>query len=307
MQAILLQKVSSLFSDQSEEVKFQKALDKLALKKLSWESFLKLVPDPLSFSRYVATGSGRTLLHLAVIDDRTELIELLKNQPVLRLKKDALGLTPLELAQFLDRKRAAQILGALDQSLNIPSLPKTAYFEYLNHPIFETEEEFEEVVGIVAKAKREDKIPPEKIWMGIYFDTEVRKAVHPFISIREVNRDVGFGVFADKKIAACTFVGEYTGVIVQKKTSQLKKKFYCLRYTTWDGKNQFVIDAERKGNFTRFINHSSEPNLGVQTIYWQGIPRMIFVSLKEIQEGDQLTFDYGPLFWKQAHQTPQVV
>lgn len=252
-----------------------------------------------------STKEGRTLLHLAVLDDRLDIIQILRKDANLKFRRDAFGLSPIDIARFLNRKEALHLLQPLSEVAVFPDLTSLDQFEYLPYPVFETKEGFEQILAHVAKAKEEDKIPAEKIWMGIYFDKEICKGIHPPISIQIVDQEVGFGVFACKKIPPCTYVGEYTGIIQQRSSKELKEKQHCLRYTTWEGKNNFTIDAEMKGNFTRFINHSSRPNLGVQSVYWRGIPRMIFVALKEIREGAQLTFDYGPIFWKHHNQSPR--
>lgn len=305
VQVLTASKLDLRFIDENEELRMQKSLDRLALGKLTWERFFKTVKDLLIASRLSSHKEGKTLLHLAVLDNRLDVIENLKSQPALKLKRDHLGLNPVDLAQLLNRKEALRSLRTPVEELSSIDLPSLGPFEHLSHPIFETKESFEEVLSIVADAKQGDLIPPEKIWMGIYFDKEIRKGSHSPVSVKYIDSEVGYGVFAEKKIPACSFIGEYTGVILQKKPSQLKKKIHCLRYTTWEGKKNFVIDAEKKGNFTRFINHSSKPNLGIQAVYWHGVPRMIFVSMKEIQEGAQLTFDYGPLYWEEFKQTPK--
>jgi hypothetical protein len=296
-----------LYFNEAEEQMLSALLDRLSEKKISWETFLEKIDNPLSVSRFRVTGSERSLLHLAVLDNRLDVVELLSRDPVLNTKPDVFGLSPLELAQFLGRKDLLLHLQTVSKTPPLPALPKLEGFEYLTHPIFETAESLECILNQVAKAKREDKIPGEKIWMGVYFDKELRKGLHPPISIRHVSNEIGFGVFAEKKIPPCSFVGEYTGEILERKPRQLKDKRHCLRYTVWEGKKNFTLDAEKKGNFTRFINHSAQPNLCLQSVYWRGIPRMIFVALKEIQQGAQLVFDYGPLFWKESRQTPKPI
>ncbi|MBX7065826.1 MAG: SET domain-containing protein-lysine N-methyltransferase [Parachlamydiales bacterium] len=303
--AILLPKTCSLFKDESEEKVLQTLLDRLSQKKISWDAFERQIDDPLAVSRLASSYDSRTVLHLAVLDERIEWVELLKNESHLKSRRDEFGLSPIDLANLLDRKEAMEILQPIADNPQIPEWPKIDSFEYLLSPIFESREGLEEVLTTVAKTKKEDRIPSEKIWMGIYFDKEIRKAMHPPIEIRFVDKDVGYGVFATKKIPPCTFVGEYTGIIQQRTPKQLKEKKYCLRYTIWEGKKNFCIDAETKGNFTRFLNHSSKPNLGLQSLYWRGIPRMVFLSLKEIREGEQLAFDYGPLFWKHHPESPK--
>lgn len=304
-QALPLPKANSLFTDEREERALLNWLDRLCMKKVSWEQFLHKIGDPLSASRITTTEHGRSLLHLAVLDDRLDIIQALRRDSSLKLRRDMFGLCPIELAQLLNQKEALRLLQPLSEVAAFPDLPQLDKFEYLPHPIFETREGLEQVLAYVAKAKQEDKIPAEKIWMGIYFDKEIRKGIHPPVSIRLIDSEVGYGVFADKKIPPCTYVGEYTGVVQARKPKQLREKKHCLRYTIWEGKKNFAIDAEEKGNFTRFINHSIKPNLGLQAIYWRGIPRMIFVALKEIRAGGQFTFDYGPLFWKQSRQMPK--
>lgn len=295
-QALLLPKTCSLFKDESEERILQTLLDRLSQKKITWEEFEKRVDDPLAVSRIIATRDLRTLLHLAVLDNRINIIQLLKNESILKSRRDQFGLSPIDLAKLLDRKEMIPLLDDLVRT--IPEMPSLENFEYLSHPVFENSLGLEEVIEWVAKAKQEDNIPSEKIWMGIYFDKEIRNGLHAQVQIQKINDEIGFGVFATKKIAPCSFVGEYTGVIQKRSPKQLKNKDYVLRYPIWEGKKNYCIDAEFRGNFTRFINHSSNPNLGVQSVYWRGIPRMIFIAMKEIQEGNQLTFDYGPLFWK---------
>ncbi len=294
-----------LLEDSIEEMSLQNEFDRLSQKKKSWEYFNSKIEDLFSASRLISSKGGRTLLHLAVLDNQVDVIRILASDPILRLRRDAFGLSPLDMAQCLDRKEALLLLQPPPEGPVIPELPPFEQFEYLPYPTFETREGFEQVLGYIAKAKEEDKIPPEKIWMGIYFDKEISKGMHPPISIRHINSEIGYGVFADKKIPPCTYVGEYSGMIQQRSPRYLKEKKHCLRYTVWETKKNFTVDAEKKGNFTRFINHSSKPNLGLQSVYWRGMSRMIFVALKEIREGAQLTFDYGALFWKNNSQKPK--
>lgn len=302
---MLLPKTCSLFIDETAERTLQNLLDRLSQKKISWEEFEKRVDDPFALSRLTSRYDSRTVLHLAILDGRMPWVDLLKGEAQLQSRRDHFGLSPIDLAYLLGRNEALQLLQPAAESSQSPDLPQLDSFEYLPRPVFESKEGLEDVLATIAKSKRGDKIPSEKIWMGIYFDKEISKAAHPPVEIQPIDPEVGFGVFATKKIAPCTFVGEYTGVIQQKDPKLLKEKKYCLRYTIWEGKKNYCIDAEHKGNFTRFLNHSSRPNLGLQSLYWRGIPRMVFIALREIREGDQLTFDYGHLYWKRHAQNPK--
>lgn len=274
------------------------------IEKGNWEELKgPLITHPVV--RVAVTREGQTLLHLAVIANRKEIVQELSRDPHLKHRPNRFGLTPVELAQLLNRKEIIPLLkSGSTSSIQFPD-PK---LEYLSHPIFEKEGILGEILIKTQKAKLEDQIPPEKIWMGVYFDKEIQNGLHPPVEIRHIDEEVGFGVFSKGKIPPCAYVGEYTGIIQERKRKHLKDKVYCVRYTVWEmGRRNFVIDAEQKGNFTRFINHSAKPNLGLQSVYWRGLPRMIFVALKEIQEGTQLTFDYGSFFWKECCQTPKII
>ncbi len=175
---------------------------------------------------------------------------------------------------------------------------------YLPTPIFESQALCEEIVTAAQCAKEKDTISAEKIWLGIYFHKEIQKGWHPKIKVRWMGEPLHFGVFAGERLAACSFVGEYTG-IVEEGTLDTS---YAVRFPSWAlAKKKISIQAARYGNFTRCINHSEDPNLILMSVYWKGLPRMILITLKTIPEGTQLTFDYGASFWKEISQTPLLI
>ena len=53
-----------------------------------------------------------------------------------------------------------------------------------------------------------------------------------------------------------------------------------------------VIDATRMGNIARFINHSCDPNCITKKIKINWITRIIVISKKIINPGEEITFDY---------------
>lgn len=313
-------RLDAKYSQDSQDIAaWRAAMDQIVCEKMTWEDFLKGIPIAIHPARQLTTTKDdQSLLHLAVLFNRIDLAEqLYAHDPHLKLRRNRIGLTPLDLARFLPRKEIVSLLQKVPafNFCNVPNvkIQDPVYFNSLHNltllpqPIFKSEKVFTEVLKLAARAKQEDEIPPDRIWMGIYFSNEIQTEIYPKISIRFIDEEVGFGAFAEQRILPCTFVGEYTGIIQRKKKKELEENVHCVRYTIWGrGKDKFVINAEEAGNFTRFINHSAKPNLTLLSVYLRGLPRMIFVSLREISTGEQLTFDYGPIFWRKIHIIPKI-
>ncbi|CAK5115157.1 unnamed protein product [Meloidogyne enterolobii] len=100
----------------------------------------------------------------------------------------------------------------------------------------------------------------------------------------------GFGVFAQEKIPAGHFVVEYVGELVSKEeaegrlTSQQHHNYLFTIREFIGGECRYTfIDGRYKGNISRFINHSCEPNLFLQvfrlgraSLHWQCLQVEIF-------------------------------
>ncbi len=117
------------------------------------------------------------------------------------------------------------------------------------------------------------------------------------VSIQYIDSLIGFGVFADERIPALQYVGEYVGVVRKNDKSLDRDNSYIFRYLKVGLFSHLVIDAEEKGNFTRFINHSDEPNLTSRWVVVDGIYHIILFSNRLIDKGAQLTYNYGPGYW----------
>lgn len=88
--------------------------------------------------------------------------------------------------------------------------------------------------------------------------------------------DKGKGVFAAKSFSQGARVLETTGEWVPKRTI----------HTIQIGREQHVLPDPP----VRYLNHSCDPNLGV-VLNRDGL--FDFVALKDIEEGDELCFDYA--------------
>lgn len=301
--------------DQTKIDQWQDRLNQLTKNPALWKKFRKdLVgiskEDWICLCHFASNDDLQTVLHLAVLNDEMECISRLKSDNDLFWRRNQFGLTALELACYLHKTKSMAILDPEMQRKSFLDQPNiefedcqpmaASHVELLNQPIFESNDVLEEIFTFTDQAKAREEIPPDRIWMGVYYDQEIQHGIYPRMAVCWIDSEIGLGVFARERILPCTFVGEYTGVI-QKRTKRIvAESDYCFRYTSWKmGRQSFVIDAKNMGNFTRFINHSDQPNTSLICTYWRGAPRLILVSLKEISEGSQLTLDYGKTFWKQ--------
>ncbi len=211
----------------------------------------------------------------------------------------------MEFARYLHKTKMVQLLSGDPSPRNFCVQTNIAFeeeitgLEPLSHPVFESPEALEEVFLWTAKEK--EGISPHRIWLGIHYDREIAESLHPRLIVRRIDREIGLGVFAAERIAPQTFLGEYTGLIRQKRRAHDGESVYSFSYTAWRvGKNPYVISSETMGNFTRFINHSDDPSAEPVCVLWRGMPRIILISLREIAKGGQIHFDYGNIFWEQV-------
>ncbi|MCB1119884.1 MAG: SET domain-containing protein-lysine N-methyltransferase, partial [Chlamydiia bacterium] len=93
------------------------------------------------------------------------------------------------------------------------------------------------------------------------------------------------------------FIGAYTG-LVHTLTEQ-EQNPYCFHYpTTFFFSQVLAIDAAKEGNLLRFLNHSNTPNLQPAWGMDRNLLHLTFFTNRPIEKGEQLTFNYGPHFWR---------
>lgn len=99
----------------------------------------------------------------------------------------------------------------------------------------------------------------------------------------------GCGLFAKKKIPKGTRILEYEGKRVKRKqiVKDAVKGLTSMIYVMGLDETM-VIDGERNGNDSRFINHHCSPNCEV---YFINDTPFIY-AMQEIKKGEELTFDY---------------
>ncbi|XP_068180647.1 histone-lysine N-methyltransferase SETD2 isoform X2 [Antennarius striatus] len=111
-----------------------------------------------------------------------------------------------------------------------------------------------------------------------------------------LTEDKGWGLRAAKDLAPNTFVLEYCGEVLDHKEFKIRVKEYArnknIHYYFMALKNNEIIDATLKGNCSRFMNHSCEPNCETQKWTVNGQLRVGFFTTKPVTAGTELTFDY---------------
>jgi SET domain-containing protein len=117
-------------------------------------------------------------------------------------------------------------------------------------------------------------------------------------SIREINPQLGFGLFALASLPAGHLIGVYTGKLVRRDLLHLRVTDYTYRYPFSEGVRPLMIDAEQAGNELRFVNHSDTPNLYVVGVPLDGLFHLLFLTRRSLAQAEQLTIDYGERFWR---------
>ncbi|XP_006868865.1 PREDICTED: histone-lysine N-methyltransferase SETD2 [Chrysochloris asiatica] len=106
----------------------------------------------------------------------------------------------------------------------------------------------------------------------------------------------GWGLRAARDLPSNTFVLEYCGEVLDHKEFKARVKEYArnknIHYYFMALKNDEIIDATQKGNCSRFMNHSCEPNCETQKWTVNGQLRVGFFTTKLVSSGSELTFDY---------------
>jgi hypothetical protein len=108
----------------------------------------------------------------------------------------------------------------------------------------------------------------------------------------------GYGVRTLDFICAGGPVGEYVGEVINQKEfdrrcsamSRHEINFYFIQMEPG-----IFNDARYRGGFTRFVNHSCQPNCKAEKWTVKGVTRLLVFALRDIQPMEEITFDYQ---WK---------
>jgi uncharacterized protein len=252
-------------------------------------------------------------LHKAILDGNKAVIKKLCGNLEAITGKDRLGFTALEIAQFLNKRAAidllnpqahVSIMAKLKGSDSLQQLSEKQFQQhfnasYLSHPAFPDYNEFKKVLANCPWLLAKSFLGEDNRSQAEEFSPQLKAGQCANISVRWIDEQLEYGVFADVDIPAGTYIGEFTGAIRQLSRRQPTHNSYCFHYPTrfWSW-NYYVIDAQKMGNQTRFINHSDRPNLQPLCLCERRLLHIVFIAKVAIKADEQLTYDYGQDFWK---------
>ncbi|KAL1431126.1 hypothetical protein MTO96_014515 [Rhipicephalus appendiculatus] len=106
----------------------------------------------------------------------------------------------------------------------------------------------------------------------------------------------GWGLRTLETVSSGTFVMEYVGEVLTPEDFRKRVKQYARdnnqHYYFMALRADEIIDATQKGNVSRFINHSCDPNCETQKWTVNGELRIGFFTRRPLRAGEELTFDY---------------
>ena len=118
----------------------------------------------------------------------------------------------------------------------------------------------------------------------------------------------GWAVKTTHPISKGTFIEEYVGEVISDEEAGRRSELDHELGTTYlfdlDAfiditlhQAKYVLDSHFFGNMSHFFNHSCKPNLSVVPVMVdsqsQEIHRLAFFANRDIESGEELTFDYG--------------
>ncbi|KZF20782.1 SET domain-containing protein [Xylona heveae TC161] len=118
----------------------------------------------------------------------------------------------------------------------------------------------------------------------------------PLVEITEYPHK-GNGVRALERIANNAVLGEYIGEILPVHANVQDEVYGMSIFDSRRVAQVGMISSAIKGNWTRYINHSCEPNSVFETVIVGQHRKTLVKSIREIDIFEEITIDYGPFYF----------
>ena len=140
-------------------------------------------------------------------------------------------------------------------------------------------------------------ISQESLQLGEFYFEKIASGYFAKSSVDFISTNVGYGLFSHQVLLKGDYIGSYSGLIdVHDPYTAFGDYLYA--YPEIGGfKQRLSIDAKEYGNLSRFMNHSSKPNLSKHYAFCEGLFHVIFIAARNISAYEQLLYDYGKSYW----------
>ncbi|QRV98889.1 histone-lysine N-methyltransferase SETD1 [Ceratobasidium sp. AG-Ba] len=179
----------------------------------------------------------------------------------------------------------------------IPEAAKSLYLPQRNRAIVDVST----TAASGATSSRSNRANSRRLQQGKATDTS---DVLKFNQLRTRKKQLTFsrspihdwGLYAAEAIPAGDMVIEYVGEVIRQQVADKREKYY---EKTGIGSSYLfrvdddsVVDATKKGNLGRLINHCCAPNCTAKIITINGEKKIVIYAKTNIDVGDEITYDY---------------
>ncbi|PWN50506.1 SET domain-containing protein [Violaceomyces palustris] len=183
----------------------------------------------------------------------------------------------------------------------IPPAEKAAHLPDRNKAIVDTSN-----TSALASA-RDNRADSRRLVLGIEQhkkDTATDTDILKFNQLRTRKKQLKFakspihdwGLYAMELIPAGDMVIEYVGEVIRQQVADAREKAYERQgnFSTYLFRvdDDLVVDATRKGNIARLMNHCCTPNCNAKILTLNGEKRIVLFAKNTILPGQELTYDY---------------